>query len=137
MLMLGQLYHLIDLKQKHASILEALAMRKQADILARHAEEGAIQAREAKEQTGEAIKQGRTVLLFTVVTIVFVRLSLVLPGTQETNVQQLPLSFMAAFFAINIDVFPVNENGKLDLSYVLTYMCKQRRLVTEKPADRW
>ncbi len=137
MLMLGQLYHLIDLKQKQASILEALAMRKQADILARHAEEGAIQAREAKEQTGEAIKQGRTVLLFTVVTIVFVRLSLVLPGTQETNVQQLPLSFMAAFFAINIDVFPVNENGKLDLSYVLTYMCKQRRLVTEKPADRW
>lgn len=76
MLMLRQLYHLIDLKQKQASILEALAMRKQADILARHAEEGAVQAKEAQEQTGEAIKQGRTVLLFTVVTIVFVRLSL-------------------------------------------------------------
>ncbi len=32
---------------------------------------------------------------------------------------------MAAFFAINIDVFPVNENGKLDLGYVLKYMSKQ------------
>lgn len=71
--MLGQLYHLIDLKQKQASILEALAMRKQTHILARHAEEGAVQSKEAQELTGQAIKQGRTVLLFTVVTIVFVR----------------------------------------------------------------
>ncbi|KAI1631509.1 hypothetical protein F4809DRAFT_632009 [Biscogniauxia mediterranea] len=44
-------------------------------------------------------------MLFTVVTILF-----------------LPLSFMAACFAINIDVFPVNENGKLELSYFLEYM---------------
>ncbi|KAK4446784.1 hypothetical protein QBC34DRAFT_356004 [Podospora aff. communis PSN243] len=99
------MYHLIDLKQKQASVLEALAMRNQADILARHAEEGAIQAKEAQEQTAEAIKQGRTVLLFTVVAIVF-----------------LPLSFLAAFFAIEIDAFPVDENGKLELGYVLTYM---------------
>ncbi|KAK0656301.1 hypothetical protein B0T16DRAFT_451888 [Cercophora newfieldiana] len=99
------LYHLIDLKQKQASILEALAMRKQADILALHAEEWAVQAKEAQEQTDQAIKQGRTVLLFTVVAIVI-----------------LPLSFMAAFFAIEIDVFPLNEYGKLDLGYVLTYM---------------
>ncbi|KAH6645950.1 hypothetical protein BKA67DRAFT_663824 [Truncatella angustata] len=44
-------------------------------------------------------------MLFTVVTIIF-----------------LPLSFMAAFFAINIDVFPVNENGKLSLDHVLRNM---------------
>jgi hypothetical protein len=31
---------------------------------------------------------------------------------------------MAAFFAINIDIYPVNGNGKLSLGYVLKYMCK-------------
>lgn len=31
---------------------------------------------------------------------------------------------MSAFFAIEIDVFPVDENGKLALDYVLKYMCK-------------
>jgi len=35
----------------------------------------------------------------------------------------LPLSFVAAFFAINIDAFPVNESGKLPLNYVMKYMC--------------
>lgn len=29
---------------------------------------------------------------------------------------------MAAFFAINIDSFPFNDNGKLPLDYVLKYM---------------
>ena len=86
MLMSGQLYHLIDLKQKQANILESLAMRKTTDILARHAEEGAIQAREAQQQTDQAIKQGRTVLLFTVVAVVFVRLSIPRLG-HRTNMQ--------------------------------------------------
>jgi hypothetical protein len=36
--------------------------------------------------------------------------------------EQLPLSFMAAFFTINIDIFPLDENGKLSLGYVLKYM---------------
>lgn len=30
---------------------------------------------------------------------------------------------MAAFFAINIDVFPVNDDGKLEFGYILKYMC--------------
>jgi hypothetical protein len=34
---------------------------------------------------------------------------------------------MAAFFAINIDVFPVNEDGKLALDHVLKYMRKWTR----------
>lgn len=32
---------------------------------------------------------------------------------------------MAAFFAINIDAFPVNQDGKIEFGYVLKYMCKQ------------
>ncbi|KAI0387550.1 hypothetical protein F5Y04DRAFT_240482 [Hypomontagnella monticulosa] len=75
---------LLDLKQKQASIFEALEARKQAE---------------------SNTQQGRTLMLFTVVTILF-----------------LPLSFMAAFFAINIDVFPKDDAGSLKLGYVLEYM---------------
>ncbi|KAI0592859.1 hypothetical protein F4775DRAFT_60436 [Biscogniauxia sp. FL1348] len=82
---------LLDLKQKQATIAEALST--------------VSYAKQEAEQAEESTRQGRTLMLFTVVTILF-----------------LPLSFMAAFFAINIDVFPVNENGKLELSYVLKYM---------------
>ncbi|GAW20882.1 hypothetical protein ANO14919_103950 [Xylariales sp. No.14919] len=56
-------------------------------------------------QDEESTRQSRTLTLFTVVTIVF-----------------LPLSFLAAFFAIEIDVFPVDSNGKLNLDYVLKYL---------------
>ncbi|KAI0152258.1 hypothetical protein F4776DRAFT_659182 [Hypoxylon sp. NC0597] len=89
---------LLDLKQKQASISEAFSARKQT-------ENGAYYAQKQAEQAEETAKQGRTLLLFTVVTILF-----------------LPLSFMAAFFAININVFPKNDAGSLELSYVLKYM---------------
>ncbi|KAI0159825.1 hypothetical protein GGR57DRAFT_438674 [Xylariaceae sp. FL1272] len=82
---------LVDLKQKQASILQAVASVEYA--------------RRSVEQTEQSARQGRTLTLFTVVTIVF-----------------LPLSFLAAFFAIEIDVFPVDENGKLQLDYVLKYL---------------
>ncbi|KAI0183369.1 hypothetical protein EV127DRAFT_447236 [Xylaria flabelliformis] len=82
---------LLDLKQKQASISEALA--------------SVSYAKKSVEQAEETARQGRTLTLFTVVTIVF-----------------LPLSFLAAFFAINIDVFPVDANGKLGLDYVLKYL---------------
>ncbi|KAI1409325.1 hypothetical protein F5Y13DRAFT_92301 [Hypoxylon sp. FL1857] len=89
---------LLDLKQKQASISEAISARKQAENSAHYAQQQA-------EQAEETAKQGRTLMLFTVVTILF-----------------LPLSFMAAFFAINIDVFPKNNAGSLELGYVLKYM---------------
>ncbi|KAF3003288.1 Ankyrin-2 [Neopestalotiopsis sp. 37M] len=85
------LLSLLDLKQKQASIFQAMAS-------VRYSEQQADQARQT------AI-QGRTLMLFTVVTILF-----------------LPLSFMSAFFAIEIDAFPVDQNGKLALDYVLKYM---------------
>lgn len=75
-------------------------------------------------------------MVFTVVTIIFVR------GTdiQQTDIlmsfvsltltlYQLPLSFLAAFFAINVDVFPWDENDKIELNYLLKYMCKHWHLL--------
>lgn len=68
---------LMDLKQKAANAWEAK------------------EARETAVATG---KQGNTVLVFTVVTIIF-----------------LPLSFMASFFAIGITAFPHNaDSGEVD-----------------------
>ncbi|KAJ3494803.1 hypothetical protein NLG97_g3838 [Lecanicillium saksenae] len=77
-------YRITDLKQKHASQLEAAA---------------------AAQQAKDTARQGNAIVLFTVVTIVF-----------------LPISFMAAFFAINIDELQVTANGKLPLAYVVKYM---------------
>ncbi|KAH9906808.1 hypothetical protein F4778DRAFT_723465 [Xylariomycetidae sp. FL2044] len=85
------LLSLLDLKQKQANMAQVLSSVD-------YARQGVMQAE-------ETARQGRTLTLFTVVTIVF-----------------LPLSFMAAFFAIEIDAFPWNENGKLALGYVLKYM---------------
>ncbi|KAF7939003.1 uncharacterized protein EAE98_001339 [Botrytis deweyae] len=106
------LNHLLDLKQKQANVSEALSSRKQmesstiqAAAANKLAETSLKQTYIATEQAFESVRQGRTVLVFTVVTIIF-----------------LPLSFMAAFFAINIDVFPFNDDGKLPLDYVLKYM---------------
>ncbi|KAL5415711.1 hypothetical protein PMIN06_002288 [Paraphaeosphaeria minitans] len=64
---------LMDLKQKAANAWEA---------------------KEARETAVAAGKQGNTVLVFTVVTIIF-----------------LPLSFMSSFFAIGIAAFPHNEES--------------------------
>lgn len=42
---------------------------------------------------------------------------------------------MSAFFAIEIDAFPVDENGKLGLDYVLKYMRRSRRTYRSKELD--
>ncbi|EGC42775.1 ankyrin repeat protein [Histoplasma capsulatum var. duboisii H88] len=106
------LYNLLDLKQKQNNVSEALSARKQAENASQQAratkdltERGLENADLARQQADESIRQGRTVLVFTVVTIIF-----------------LPLSFMAAFFAINIDSFPWNKGDKLPMDYVLRYM---------------
>ncbi|PQE25595.1 ankyrin repeat protein [Rutstroemia sp. NJR-2017a BBW] len=106
------LNHLLDLKQKQANVSEALSARKQMESLAQQAEAANTLAENSYEQTvlaadqaAESARQGKTVLVFTVITIIF-----------------LPLSFMAAFFAINVDVFPFNADGKLPLDYVLKYL---------------
>ncbi|CAJ2504127.1 Uu.00g115210.m01.CDS01 [Anthostomella pinea] len=73
---------LLDLKQKHSNALEA---------------------RFAGDQAVIAAKQGQTVMVFTIVTIVF-----------------LPMSFIAAFFAINLRDWEEvgGEGGGLTVAYV-------------------
>jgi Mg2+ and Co2+ transporter CorA len=77
---------MLDLKQKHAN---------------------AFEARFARDQAAGTARQSQTIMVFTIVTIVF-----------------LPLSFIAAFFTINIKEFPRAKDGSaaLPLGYVSKYM---------------
>ncbi|KAL8728499.1 MAG: hypothetical protein Q9181_005324 [Wetmoreana brouardii] len=75
------LTHLLDLKQKHAN---------------------AFEARFARDQAAYTGRQGQTIMVFTLVTIVF-----------------LPMSFIAAVFAIPVRDFPHRDgNPSIPLSYV-------------------
>ncbi|KAH8766931.1 hypothetical protein F5882DRAFT_510319 [Hyaloscypha sp. PMI_1271] len=76
------LEHLLDLKQKQANLWEARSSREGAESTA---------------------AQGNTLLVFTVVTIIF-----------------LPLSFMASFFALAIAQFPKDHSG--NTSWPLKYV---------------
>jgi len=76
---------MLDLKQKHAN---------------------AFEARFARDQAAGTMRQGQTIMVFTIVTIIF-----------------LPLSFIAAFFAINVREFPRDDQGmSLPLRWVAKYM---------------
>jgi hypothetical protein len=66
-----------------------------------------MDAQESLKMTRETTKQGRTVLIFALTTIVF-----------------LPLSFMTSFFTLDISQFRTNAEGKLDLGYVSYIVCK-------------
>lgn len=61
-----QLRHLIDLKQKQANFSEAISARELARQTAENTE---LQIKQAQETT----RQGKTLMVFTVVTIIFVR----------------------------------------------------------------
>ncbi|KIW80447.1 hypothetical protein Z517_07063 [Fonsecaea pedrosoi CBS 271.37] len=67
--------HLLDLKQKDANILEAVEARKQAEA---------------------TTKQGRTIMVFTIVTIIF-----------------LPMSFLASIYALNVQSFPHDQSDNV------------------------
>ncbi|USP75865.1 ankyrin repeat and protein kinase domain containing protein 1 [Curvularia clavata] len=78
---------LLDLKQKHAN---------------------AFEARFARDQAAGTARQSQTIMVFTIVTIIF-----------------LPLSFIAALFTINIQEFPHqpgDSEPSLPMSYVGKYM---------------
>ncbi|PPJ50203.1 hypothetical protein CBER1_05203 [Cercospora berteroae] len=79
---------LLDLKQKHAN---------------------AFEARFARDQAAGTQRQGQTIMVFTIVTIVF-----------------LPLSFITAFFAVNIEEFPhpggAGSSAEIPLSYASSYI---------------
>lgn len=122
----------MDLKQKQANFNQALVSTNHAGAMKQ-------QLRLLTKQAEESDKQSKALMVFTVVTIVFVgglmgggelpdlaAMSLTLGITLLTTLrehQQLPSSFLAAVFAINLDAFPLNENGKLPLGYFLKFLC--------------
>lgn len=71
------LQHQLDLKQKQISVIEARAARKDA-------KSSAAQAEISLSLTTETVKQGWSIMIFTVVTIIF-----------------LPLSFFTGLFGMN------------------------------------
>jgi ankyrin repeat protein/Mg2+ and Co2+ transporter CorA len=75
---------LLDLKQKQANVFEARAARKLAV---------------------ETARAGGTLMVFTIVTVIF-----------------LPLSFLAAFFAIILEGLPYNDDSRLPLNFILKYV---------------
>lgn len=75
---------LLEHKQRYANSIEARFARKQADSTA---------------------AAGRTILVFTIVTVIF-----------------LPLSFLAAFFAIDIEGLPRVKENRLGFSFVMRYV---------------
>ncbi|KAK0722435.1 hypothetical protein B0T26DRAFT_643157 [Lasiosphaeria miniovina] len=84
-----KLDNLLDLKQKHANAWEA---------------------RFAREGSEETQRHGNIILVFTLVTIIF-----------------LPLSFISSFFALDIDVFPKNPEGDTTwpIGEVSGYLCEK------------
>ncbi|PTB66967.1 hypothetical protein BBK36DRAFT_1118298 [Trichoderma citrinoviride] len=85
-----QLSTLVDLKQKQNNMIDTRTAR--------------LQAEQSHLMTLQAEKSGRTLMVFTIVTIVF-----------------LPLSFIAAFFAIPAKEFDKNN---LTLGYVSKITCE-------------
>ena len=77
------LIQVLDLKQKQASVMEAAYTRSQSQ---------------------ETVRQGKTIMIFTITTIVF-----------------LPVPFPFSFFAINIEELSSAGKG-LNLSFVLKYV---------------
>ncbi|KUJ13579.1 uncharacterized protein LY89DRAFT_737554 [Mollisia scopiformis] len=104
---------LVDLKQKQSSVLDARSARIQT--------EGSLKmTQKLVELTGVTVeinkeneRQGKTLMVFTIVTIIF-----------------LPLSFMAAFFAINIAAFHRDDKDFLSLGYVSKIMFPISAMIT-------
>ncbi|KAJ9602585.1 hypothetical protein H2200_012778 [Cladophialophora chaetospira] len=94
--------HLLDIKrmQKQAEGVNS-SLTQVLDLKQKHA--NAIEARFARDQAESTARQGQAIVVFTIVTIVF-----------------LPLSFMAAFFTLNVVEF--HGDRGLRLSWVSQYL---------------
>ncbi|KAI1986702.1 hypothetical protein LOZ53_004600 [Ophidiomyces ophidiicola] len=70
---------------------------------------GITEAMEASEQSEQAMKQGKTLMVFTIVTIVFT-----------------PMSFLTSLFALNTSAFPHDGHGNLfyHSSWIFPMICK-------------
>ncbi|PVH73425.1 hypothetical protein DL98DRAFT_51819 [Cadophora sp. DSE1049] len=91
----SQIVDLLDLKQKQTNVSEARSSRFQAELANKQAEQAALQAI-------ETTKQGKSIMLFTTVTILF-----------------LPLSTVASLFSLNAKEL---NGGNLRISIVFAYL---------------
>ncbi|KAG9240812.1 hypothetical protein BJ878DRAFT_524053 [Calycina marina] len=94
---LQELGYLKDAGERTEAALKDLMELKQQQA-------GVVEAREAVKQGEESLKQGRSIMLFTVVTIIF-----------------LPLSFFASIFGMNA-VELTGEDGNLHIKDIFIYM---------------
>ncbi|KAI0458169.1 hypothetical protein F5B21DRAFT_42685 [Xylaria acuta] len=103
----GEQKRSIDAKQKDVSRMDRQALSLYdgltdlLDLKQKHS--NALEARFAGDQAVIAAKQGQTIMVFTIVTIIF-----------------LPLSFIASFFAINFVEW--EERVQLSIPYVSKYL---------------
>ncbi len=85
-----------------------------------------VEAKASVKRAGETVLQGRSIIVFTVVTIFFVG-GLVFPGNISTypmlTVHQLPLSFVASLFGMNAHELN-GDSSPMRLGTEIAYMCK-------------
>jgi Mg2+ and Co2+ transporter CorA len=83
----------------YMSVIDLLDLKQKQDA-------NAFEGRMARNQAESTARQSQIIMVFTIVTIIF-----------------LPLNFIAAVFAINIREFPrdPNQDGSLPLAYVSKY----------------
>lgn len=111
----------LNLSSDPMQIKELLALEQQQAIV--------VQAYESVKQAEETVKQGRAIMMFTVVTIVFVSSTDSLFRAEghvlifTDNLLQLPLSFMSSVFGMNAAEF--DSSNKMSLGAQFRIMCKE------------
>ena len=92
----------------------------------KNAQASVIQAWQAIRQGEEAVKQGRAIMIFTTMTIIFVSPTHI-PSLRILTPHKLPLAFIAAIFGMNNSVLTPDDNSdKSPMSFKkqLKLMCK-------------
>jgi hypothetical protein len=105
------------------------------DLLAlKQQQAGVVEAREAVKQGEETLRQGRSIMLFTIVTIVFVSFHPLTPRRriklylrQELTGVQLPLSFFTGIFGMNA-IELTGSTGDYHFRDIFVYMGKLKLL---------
>jgi len=78
-----------------------------------------VEAWQSVKQSEEAVSQGRSIMMFTVVTIFFVCDPQTIRWEHANALTQLPLSFMASVFGMNAQDF---GQGTVSIFHELKYM---------------
>ena len=100
---------------REETIQSPLTVKQVNDLLQlKQQQASVVQAWESVNQAEEAVRQGRAIMMFTIITIIFVSCST--PGLRNsaeslltTLTTQLPLSFMSSVFGMNNIEFGQND----------------------------